>query len=217
MFRMNLVVDDYDSDENSCSITGGSSELTYNMNKWYKYEAKVLLQNLEKINTIFPGKNYISSEDIIDHIVYSKHGAYVLLDNLRGLKKRLREIENKVKTGKWNSKYSAGLSKLNSENIDSFINDISNVQKLEKLNNLIHEDLYMAYFVTTYPNVKLTEPKVPHFPFLPRESVSIDNIDKLTKLIDNTLPYLNILEKFHSAMTKLSIEINSGLDKLISM
>tara|TARA_B110000908_G_C10259965_1_gene458450 strand:+ start:1796 stop:2446 length:651 start_codon:yes stop_codon:yes gene_type:complete len=216
MFRMNLEDDDSYDECDSC-VQGGGGDMTYTLNKWYRYEAIVLLQNLDKINTIFPGKLYLSAEDIIEHIVYSKHGAYVLLENLRGLKKRLREIENKIKTGKWNSKYTAGLSKLNSENIDTYINDISNIHKLELLNNLIHEDLYMAYFVNSYPNIKLTEPKLPHFPLLPRESVSVNNKDRIKKLINNSMSYLSSMEKFHSSMTKLSIEVNSGLDKIISM
>jgi hypothetical protein len=214
---MQVEDDDNNHEEFSGCITGGANEIVYTLNKWYRYESKVLLQNLDRLETIFPGKMYISAEDIVEHIVYSKHGAYILLENLRGLKKRLREIENKIKTGKWNNKYTAGLSKLNSENIDMYINDIANVNKLETLNNLIHEDLYMTYFVNTYPNVKLTEPKLPHFPLLPRESVPIANKDRVKKLINDMMDYLSSIERFHSSMTKLSIEVNSGLDKLISM
>lgn len=218
MFSVNLEQLSDSDEEVFTGIYGGASQdISYNISRWYKYEATVILENIDEISERFPGKKYLSAEDIIEDIAYSKHGSYVLLENLRGLKKRLREIENKAKTGKWNSRYSAGLAKLNSENIDLYINDITNVAKLETLNNLIHEDLYMSYFIKTYPNIRLTEPKVPHFPSLPRFSTSIDKKKEVRKLIEETIPYLTVLERFHSAMTKLAIEVNTGMDKLISM
>lgn len=216
MFKAVLEVNDADSDDNTL-IGGGDEDKVYTMCKWYAYDAKVMLQNIDSIQNQFPGREYLSAEDIVEHVVYGKNGCYVLLDNLRGLKKRLRELEIRIKNGKWNSRYTAGLSKLNSENIDMYIDDISNTHKLETMNHLIHEDLYMTYFVKVYPNVNLPEPKIPHFSHLPRESVSIKNTKKVEKLIKDSIPYLTMLEQFHGAMAKLLIQLNKGLDKLISM
>ena len=218
MFSVNLEQEESVSESEYEGIYGGGQQnLSYNISKWYKYEASVMLENLDDISNRFTGKKYLSAEDIIENIAYSKHGAYILLENLRGLKKRLREIENKIRTGKWTSRYTASLAKLNSENIDTYINDITNIAKLETLNNLIHEDLYMCYFLKAYPNIKLTEPRVPHFPQLPRNSVVISNKKDVRKLIEDSMPYLNVLEQFHSAMTKLAIETIAGLDKVIAL
>lgn len=221
MFSMNLEDNMYSSDDELSIIEGGSrarnQRLSYNMSSWYKYEANVLLENINEIESKFPGHKYLSAEDIIEYIAYSKHGAYILLDNLRGLQKRLREIEARIKNGKWQKRMTAGLSKLNSENIISFIDDITNVHKLEKLSDLIHEDIYMSYFVGSMSNIKLTEPKVPHFPSYPRRSVRIDNREDLKKLINEIISYLNILERYHTSITKLIIECNAGLDKILNI
>jgi len=204
MFRSNLT-NEIEIEEN----------VIYNMSKWYKYATNVLIQNIDRLSDIFPGKKYISAEDIIEYIVYGKNGAYILLYKLRGLQKRLRLVEDKIKNGSWVNKYGAGLSKLNSENIDYFINDITKVSHLERLTSLIHEDVYMAYFINTMPDIRLTEPKVPHFPTKAKESVKITDLEEVKHLINNIVPYLTVLEKYHAAITKLVNEANNGLDKLL--
>jgi hypothetical protein len=73
----------------------------------------------------------------------------------------------------------------------------------------------MSYFVNTMPNIRLTEPKVPHFPIKPQESINISDTTKIEKLINNTISYLSLLEKYHSSVTKLVTEVNNGLDKLL--
>ena len=196
-------------------VMGGDRSI-YTSTKWYKYEANRLLQNIDRISSIIPGRQYISGEDIVEHISYCKYGCFLLLTELRDLKKKLRSIEDKIKSGAWINKNTAAISKLTSENIDLFINNITNIAKLKELSELIHEDIYISYFYVSYPNIYLPEPKSPILPPLPRESVSIKNKKELKCLINETIPYLEILERYHMDMYRLVNTTNGGLEKILS-
>ena len=194
----------------------GGDKTLYTSTRWYKYSANTLIQNIDRISTVFPGRLYIASDDIVDNIAYCKYGCFLLLGELKDLKKKLKSIEDKVKSGNWINKNTASISKLTSENIDIFINNITNIAKLKELSELIHEDIYISYFYISYPNIYLPEPKPPILPPLPRESISIKNTKELKCLIKDTIPYLEVLEKYHMDMYRLVNATNGGLEKILS-
>ena len=141
--------------------TVGGERLEYATTKWYKYELNKLKYNISNIKKIFPGRNYISGEDIIDYVSYCKHGCFLLLEEMRELKKKLKILEDKVRSGQWINKNTAAVCRLTSNNIDIFSNSISNIQKLIEFTNLVHEDIYISYFYNTNPSIYLPDPKTP--------------------------------------------------------
>lgn len=189
---------------------------TYTTSKWYTYEANRILHNLNKLETFFPGRMYISGEDIVEYISYCKYGCFLLLDELRDLKKKLKMIEDKVRSGAWINKDTAAISKLTSNTIDIFINNITVVSKLVELSNLIHENLYMSYFYVSNPTIYLPDPKPPQLPPLSRETVNIKDTKGIERLIKDTIPYLNSLEHYHMSIYKLINHTNMGIDKLLT-
>ena len=68
---------------------GGDRE-THVSSRWYEYETNRLVHNIDKIKTYFPGRTYISGEDIVDYIAYCKYGCFLLLNELREMKKKLK-------------------------------------------------------------------------------------------------------------------------------
>ena len=74
----------------------------------------------------------------------------------------------------------------------------------------------MAYFFTTMPSVYLPEPKVPQLPALPRQTINVKDKNAVIKLIKETIPYLNILEKYHVAVYRLISHANESLDRIIT-
>lgn len=196
-------------------ITGGE-RIQYTQSKWYQYEANRLRYNKTNIEKIFITRKYISGEDIVEYIVWSKYGAFLLLEEIREMKKKLRLLEDRIKSGIWLNKKTASICKLTSENLDIFYNNISNIDKMEEFTNLIHDDIYKSYFYNNIPNIYLPDPKTPQFPNLPRYSALIKESDKIIKLIENTIPYLNVLEKYHGNVYKLVSYCNEGLDKILS-
>lgn len=194
----------------------GRERVTYTTSKWYSYEANRIIQNINKIENIFSNRTYISAEDIVEHIAYCKYGCYLLLDELRELKKKLKSIEDKVRSGAWVNQDTASISKLTSGNIDVFINNITNISKLTELTNIIHEDLYISYFYVSFPSIYLPEPKSPQLPALPRESLNIKDKKRIEDMIKETIPYLNTLEQYHMSVYKLISNTNQGLDRILS-
>lgn len=189
----------------------------FSTTNWYRYEAKRLIANIDTIEENFTDKKYISAEDIIDHVTYCKYGCHLLMDALRNLKRRLKDIEDQIKSGKWlNDKYTA-VPRLSSTHVEFSINHITEIYVLSNISELIHNDLYKSYFIHKLPNIELTQAKVPHFPILPKESVSIKEKEKVIKLINDTIPYLNILEIFHNNLTKLINQTNRGLEQLLTL
>ena len=191
-------------------------QTTHVSSKWYKYEANRLIQNYKNFDEFFPNRKYISSEDIIEHVSYCRYGCHLLLTELRSLKKKLKIIEEQIKNGFWVKKNTASISSLTSYNIDRFIDDISSVNKLKELSDIIHENLYISYFFTTLPNIYLPDPRIPTLPQIPKETVNINDKDNIIKLITNTIPYLNVLETYHMIMYNLILNCNQGLEKIIS-
>uniref|UniRef100_A0A6C0LHU2 Uncharacterized protein n=1 Tax=viral metagenome TaxID=1070528 RepID=A0A6C0LHU2_9ZZZZ len=194
----------------------GGGEKVYTSKEWYQYEANRLIHNTKNIKNTFPGRSYINAEDIVDHIAYCKYGCFLLLEELRHLKKKLKIIEDQIKNGFWIKKDTASVSKLTSDNINLFIDNITNITKLNEFTTLIHEDIYMSYFFTTRPNIFLPDPKVPNLPPLPRQTVNIDNKDNIISLIKDTIPYLNILEKYHMSVYRLISAVSEGLEDVIT-
>ncbi len=196
--------------------TIGGERLQYTTTKWYAYEANRLKYNINNLNKIFPGRNYITGEDIVDHIAYCKHGCFLLLEEMRELKKKLKILEDRVRSGQWINKNTAAVCRLTSNNIDIFYNNVSNIPKLIEFTNLVHEDVYISYFYNTNPNIYLPDPKTPQFPNLPRQSINIKDEKKIIHLIEDTIPYLSILEKYHMNIYKLISYCNEGLEKIIA-
>ena len=194
-------------------IEGGGKKVTTN---WYSYEAKNVIESLD--DDVFDRKKYISADDIIDHVIYSNHGCFDLLDVLKGLKARLKTIEDQLLSGKWLTNTSAALPTLLSSRMDSYITDVYNVKKLDYLSTLIREDLYKNYFSHIVPDIVLSKPKVPKFPKLPVQTYpnKSENYSKIKKLIKDTIPYLNVLEGYHHEFYDLIAEANAGLDAIIS-
>ena len=195
------------------TIEGG--RLEYTSTRWYAYEVNKLVHNIDSLDKIFPGRRYISGEDIIDYISYCKHGCFLLLEEMREMKKKLRMIEERVRAGQWLNKNTASVCRLTSDNINIFFDSVNNIQKLAEFTNLIHEDVYVSYFYNTFPNIYLPDPKVPQFPNFPRQSVDTKNEKKIKHLLVDTIPYLNVLEKYHMNIYKLVSYCNEGLDKLL--
>ena len=193
----------------------GGDKMVYTTSKWYKYEANRLIYNIKNIDKYILDREYISAEDIVDYISYCKYGCFLLLSDLREFKKKLRVIENKIRTGAWVNKQSASISKLTSDNINIFIDNITNISKLKELSELIFEDIYMSYFYSVNPNIYLPDPKPPVLPPLSRETINIKNSKELVSMIKDTIPYLEILEKYHMDLYKLINLTNAGLEKII--
>jgi hypothetical protein len=194
-------------------ITGGDTKYI-SLNKWYQYEAHRIIENADRADQLFRGRKYISAEDIVDHIVYGKYGAYILVRSMRSLKKLLEKIENKIVHGLWKNTAGIIISKLTSHAIDTYIDDLTPIS-LEKLSNSIQEDLYLAYFHKTYPDIITPEPKMPAFPPLPTVHISINDPVKIKQLVEDILPYINMLEKYHSALYDLIASVVDGLQIII--
>jgi hypothetical protein len=197
-------------------LLGKKYQLNSSIN-WYRYEAKRLIVNIEKISEIFPNKKYIGANDIIEHIVYCKYGCHVLLENLRKMKRRVKELEDQIKNGKWINNNSVSLSNVSTSNIENVIENISNRNYISGITSAIHNDFYKSYFLNTIPNIELSEAKIPHFPILPRETVLIEDKEKVKKMIEETIPYLNVLEILHNNTSKLIEQVNFGIEVLLTV
>ena len=195
-------------------IEGGKKKASC---KWYQYEAQRLADYFDETNA-FDGKNHISAEDVIENIVYGTYGCFDLLDSLKLMKTRMKIIEDQITNGKWLTTHSASLPSFLSNKMDMFISNITNTKKLEQLGTLIQEDLYSSYFVHVVPNIVLSEPILPKFPKLPVQTYpnKKDNYKKIKKLIEDTIPYLEVLEKYHHKFFDLISETNAGLEAIIS-
>jgi len=198
------------------NIFGKKSQLNTSIN-WYRYEAKRLIANIEKISEFFPNKKYISADDMIEHIVYCKYGCHVLLESLRHMKRRVKELEDHIKNGKWINNNSVSLSRLSIHNIEHAIENISNRNIIFNFIDAIHNDFYKSYFLNTIPNIELSEAKIPHFPILPRETVLVEDKEKIKKMIEETIPYLNVIEILHNNTSKLIEQVNFGIEVLLSV
>jgi hypothetical protein len=194
-------------------ISGGDIKM-YSCLGWYEYGINKLKINFDEFDTIFPNRKFISINDIIEHVVHVDPGmCKLLLTVMTNFKSILGELERKMRNGKLTS--ATIIPALNSVSIDVLIDNIHNYEYVDRLVGLIKEDLYMAYFAESNPDVYQETPLSPTFTGDTTESCNIKNKDAVILLLDKSLEHLNTLEVYHLDVLNLVNSTNKELQQIL--
>jgi hypothetical protein len=186
----------------------------YTCNGWYEYGVNKLLINMDEISKIFPERKFLSTNDIIEHVIHVDPGMCIMLTTLlNNLKSILGEIERKIRNGKMTT--ATIIPTLNSVSIDVIIDNIHDALYLNTFVRLIKEDLYLAYFVDTDPDIPQQTPLPPTFTDDLNVTCKISNKKGLTEMLNGCINYLNTLESYHSDIIRLLHNTNTALEKIL--
>ncbi len=180
-----------------------------NCKGWYRYACLRLLERMGEMPTIFHGKDFVSCEDIIEHVIYEDPKACTsFVEAWRCFTNTISNVEESIVSGKWKNK--TRISGVSSSMFRDHRNLIHRVKNLDIMVHWISNDIYHDYGMYGDASVAIYPPKRPLVE-MPSLAARVTNEPKLREVIEASIPYLLALEDYHIQISSMLYSITGSI------
>ena len=188
-------------------MDGGEDPKFYNCKGWFEHGCRKIID--VDMDKFLSGRTHVTSDDVIMYVCYIDPGIcpYVLV-SMDNFERSLATVERRIIEGSWGA--SASISRFTSYAVEFYKKKLHKISSINELVLACKEDIFMSYIARINPDVQVNIPKVPNV-IPPSTKANVSNRTELVKLVEECIPYLNMLEQFMLEMTILINQMSSAL------